>query len=138
MSYSISPSTPFSSINWDSFENRPQVGGDMPICEEKNWYEDSKCCMDYYSIEHVRDVANDYGLADTPEVKFLDAYPCINGPEIDFFADEIESMEPKIIPEPEEEHWPSFDCIPKKIFDGLIKTLPKQLIDSIKPYVCPM
>jgi hypothetical protein len=136
MSFSVSSTTPFSAINWDNFENRPPVKQGMPICEEKDWYEDSKCCMDGYSIEHVLDVANDYGLSDTPEVKFLDEYPCVNGLELDHFVDEIEGMEPKSTPEPEVPTWPSLECITKPIFEGLTRILPKPLIESIKGYVC--
>jgi hypothetical protein len=92
MSYSISASTSFSSINWNNFENRPPINPSMTFCEEKDWYEDVKCCMDSYSIEHVRDVAHEHGLGDTPEVRFLDRYPCVNGLELDYFVDEIEAM----------------------------------------------
>lgn len=93
--------------------------------------------MDGYSMEHVREVAYDYGLDDTPEVKFLDQYPCLNGPELDRFVDEIESMEPKTTPQEEElEKWPTFECLTKPIFEGLKKVLPQPLLDNIKPYLC--
>lgn len=83
MSFSISSSTQFSEINWDSLENRPTINESMTFCEEKDWNSDSRCCMDRYSIEHVLDVAHENNLWNMPEVKFLEAYHCINGPELD-------------------------------------------------------
>jgi hypothetical protein len=136
MSYSIFNSVPFSSINWDSFENRPSTKGSMPICQEKDWYEDSKCCMDVYSIEHVRDVAYDYGHENTPEVKFLDQYPCVNGLELDYFVNRIEAMPSKVAQEEQKPQFPSFECLSQAVFEGLKKVLPKPLLDSIQPYLC--
>lgn len=137
MSFSISNSVPFSGINWDSLENRPPMKSGMLVCKEKDWYEDKKCCMDGYSIEHVLEVANDYGLGDTPEVQFLNEYPCVNGLELDYFVDQIERMEPKTTPEEEElKKWPTFECLTKPIFEGLKKVLPQPLLDKIEPYLC--
>jgi len=136
MSFSISNSVPFSNINWDSFENRPTINKSMLFCTEKNWYDDVKCCMDGYSIEHIRDVAYEHGLEDTPEVRFLDQYPCINGLESDYFVDRIESMPSKKLPEPTESQFPNFECLSKAVFDGLSRVLPTPLLESIRPYLC--
>ncbi len=35
MSYSVSPTTTFANINWDSFENRPSIDPSMPFCTKK-------------------------------------------------------------------------------------------------------
>jgi len=138
MNYSINNSVPFSAINWNTLEGRPQVqnlGKETRFCEEKDWYADEKCCMDYYSIEHVRDVAYEYGNQNSPEVKFLDQYPCINGLEIDRIAYDIEALPSNKKPS-EENSWPSLDCITKPILDGLKAILPKSLMDAMKPYSC--
>ncbi len=134
MNYSINNSIPFSAINWNSFENRPQMGKGMPICKENDWYEDKKCCMDGYSIEHVLDVAHEYGHGDTPEVKFLDEYPCLNGLELDRFVDQIETMPSDY--KPKDYSWPAIGCVTKSIFSGLSIMLPENLMTSIKPYLC--
>ena len=42
--------------------------------------------MDGYTIEHVRDMARDFGYESTSEARLLDAYPCINGVELDWFV----------------------------------------------------
>jgi hypothetical protein len=136
MSFSISASTPFSSINWDNFENRPPISKSMPFCKEEDWYEDKKCCMDGYSIEHVRDVAYEYGNQNTPEVKFLDQYPCINGIELDYFVDEIERMPSDVETKSPKPQFPSFECLSQTVFEGLKNVLPKPLLDSIEPYLC--
>ena len=108
----------------------------MPFCREEDWYEDKKCCMDGYSIEHVRDVAYEYGNENTPVVKFLNQYPCINGIELDYFVDEIERMPSDIEKESPKPQFPSFECLSQTVFDGLKKVLPKPLLDSIEPYLC--
>ena len=52
MSFSVSSTVSFSKINWDNFENRPQINGDMPFCKEDAWDKaNSKCCMDGYSLD---------------------------------------------------------------------------------------
>ena len=136
MSLSVSASTPFNAINWDNFENRPPINGSMTFCEEKDWYEDqAKCCMDYYSIEHVLDVAHEYELGEAPEVKFLEQYPCLNGLELDYFVDEIESM-PSNVHNEKPEAPPTFTCVTQLVFDSLKGILPNPILDSIKPYLC--
>ena len=136
MSYSISSTVPFSAINWETLENRPPIGESMKFCEEKDWYEDVKCCMDGYSIEHVLDVAYENGNENTPEVKFLDAYPCLNGLELDHFVDEIERMPSTGDKEELTPQFPTFECLSRAVFEGLQKVLPKPLLDSIEPYLC--
>ncbi len=135
-SFSVSASTPFSSISWNNFENRPPINSSMTFCEEKDWYEDVKCCMDGYSIEHLRDVAYEYGHENTPEVRFLDQYPCLNGLEIDYFVDKIERMPSNVRKEESEPTFPTFQCLSEALFEGLKKVLPKPLLDSIAPYLC--
>ena len=137
MNYSINNSISFSSINWNTLEGRPQVenlGKETRRCEEKDWYADEKCCMDYYSIEHVRDVAYEYGHGDTPEVKFLDKYPCLNGLELDRFVDQIEAMPSDY--QPKDYSWPGIGCVTKSIFSGLSTMLPESVLKTIRPYLC--
>ena len=121
MSFSISPSTPFTSINWDTFENRPVINKSMKFCEEKDWYADTKCCMDGYSIEHVLDVAHENNLWNAPEVQFLDEYPCVNGLELDSLADKIAGMIPDTEPEPTPTPTAPKQCLPIIIFEQLKK-----------------
>jgi len=119
MSFSISPSTPFTSINWDTFENRPPINDSMKFCDEKDYYKETKCCMDGYSVEHVVEVAHQNGLWDAPEVKFLEKYPCVNGTELDSLADQIDGM----IPEPTPSPTPTEPkkCLLIELFDQLKK-----------------
>jgi hypothetical protein len=135
MSFSISRSTGFSEINWSSFENRPQINSSMQFCREKDWYEDAKCCMDGYSIEHILDAAYEHGNENTPEVKFLDQYPCLNGVELDHFANAIDRMPSKVDKTPTSE-FPTFECISETIFEGLKKVLPQTILEFIEPYLC--
>ena len=107
MPLSISSSTNFSNINWDDLENRPVINKSMTFCEEKDWYNDAKCCMDSYSIEHVLDVAHTYDLRELPEVKFLEEYPCLNGLELDSLADKIAAYIPDSNFVSQEDSWPS-------------------------------
>ena len=86
MPFSISPSTTFASINWDNFENRPRINEPMTFCNEDNWNKDVKCCMDGYSIEHVVNRARKNSTEQTPEITFLEQYPCINGTELEELA----------------------------------------------------
>ena len=96
MSYSINNSIPFSAINWNSFENRPQINEPMTFCREDSWNSaKAKCCIDGYSIEHVLDETK----GSSSERKFLEQYPCINGVELETLADKIQgngsSTQPK-------------------------------------------
>lgn len=133
MSYSISNKTTFAEIDWNTFENRPPIKRTMPQCKEKDWYADVKCCMDGYTIEHVRDMAYDNGYVDTPETQFLDEYPCLNGVELDYFVDIVTAPQSNIGTESESS---TLACVSNTIFQSLEKILPKSLIDAIKPYLC--
>jgi hypothetical protein len=102
MSFSVSSSKPFSSIDWSSFENRPEIKDTMPFCTEKNWYKDSKCCADGYSIEHALETIPEKKIK-TPEARFLEKYPCVNGLELESLVERVSggetSMEqPKPLP----------------------------------------
>ncbi len=97
MSFTISSSTPFSSINWNDFENRPPIDASMMFCEDGNRSSESKCCMETDAIDSVRRVAHKNNLWEEEEVKFLEEYPCINWAELDSIADKIDEM----IPTPE-------------------------------------
>lgn len=79
----------FANINWDTFKGRPTIDPSMKFCSEKKWHTDTKCCMSGYTIEHVLDMAYDHGKADSPEVTFLEGYPCLNGRELDSFVDKL-------------------------------------------------
>ena len=137
MSYSISPTTIFAQIDWDTFENRPLIDKSMPICDEKDWYEDAKCCIGAGSMNYVVEIAESDGLGETPEAMFLKQQPCINGLEIDYFVDMLDRMGSRNPPEEDDEpKWPNVDCITKPIFEGLMKILPQPLIEVIRPYVC--
>ena len=108
----------------------------MSFCTDKNWNDDVKCCMDGYTIEHILDVAYEHGLEDTPEVRFLDEYPCINGLESDYFVDRIERMPSKKLADPAESQFPNYECLSRVVFDGLKKVLPKPILESVRPYLC--
>jgi|GEM_PF-3015042 len=83
MNYSISTSAPFSSINWNSYENRPVINDRSRFCSEaKQDRPQAKCCMDGYAIEAVLDE-----IAESPERNFLAEYPCVNGVELSDLAD---------------------------------------------------
>lgn len=99
MSFSVSSSAPFSSINWKNFENRPEIKDSMPFCTENNWNKKAKCCSDGYSIEHALDMIPEEKMS-TPEAKFLEKYPCVNGIELESLVNKISeenttSIEPK-------------------------------------------
>jgi hypothetical protein len=120
MSFSISPSTPFASINWDNFENRPPINESMPFCDDKYTGSDSKCCMDDYALESVTRVAHKNNLWNTPEVQFLEKSPCVNLAELDSLADQIDEM----IPETEQNTTPPTEaklCLPIALFEQLKK-----------------
>jgi hypothetical protein len=88
MSLSVSPSTPFASIDWTTFENRPEINSSMPFCTEKNWVQNYKCCMDGYSIEHA--IEGTLGRSKRkPGTRFLEQYPCVNGPELESLVEGI-------------------------------------------------
>ena len=135
MTFSVSDTASFKDIQWNNFENRPQINKSMPFCKEADWYDDVKCCMDGYSIEHLIDAAYEHGNENTPEVQFLEQYPCLNGLELDFFADEIEGMASKTEQKPKPSI-PVMECVSKNIFEGLKKVLPEPLLESIKSYLC--
>ena len=73
---------PFSNINRDSLENRPRKKEPMAFCNESNWDQDVKCCMDGSSIEYVINKTDKQSKAKTPESMFLKQYPCVNGLEL--------------------------------------------------------
>ena len=98
MPFSISPSATFATINWDNFEDRPRINEPMTFCKEDNWNKDVKCCMDEYSIEHVLNRVRAGTAGQTPEIAFLEQYPCINGPELEELA--FKGQEPAIPPSP--------------------------------------
>ena len=136
MTFSISASTPFSKIDWSTFENRPPINESMPFCENNDGYKNTKCCVDEYSIEHVLEVAHRNNLADMPEVKFIDQYPCLNMQEIDSLADKIDEMIPEIDEHNQTPQFPRSECVTQSIFDGLKRALPTALLESIRPYLC--
>jgi hypothetical protein len=82
MSFSVSSSASFSSINWTTFEGRPEIKDSMPFCKEKDWDQDKKCCMDGYSIEHALEMIPKLGMKSS-EARFLEQYPCVNGLELE-------------------------------------------------------
>ena len=88
MKFSINDSVPFSKIDWSTLENRPYIDR-QHHCTEKNWYDNVPCCMDGYTVEHVNDLAQENGLQDTSEAKFLNQYPCVNGVESDYFYEKF-------------------------------------------------
>lgn len=85
MNYSVNNSVPFSAINWSSFENRPEIKDSMIFCTEENWDQNVKCCMDGYSIEQAIEESANRGRK-RAGIKFLDQYPCVNGPELESIA----------------------------------------------------
>jgi len=95
MSFSISSSTNFSDINWDTLENRPQIDTSK-FCTERVWYENTPCCMNGFEIEHVLHVGNDNGYTGSEEAKFLEKYPCLNGPELDSFFEKFSTKIKKL------------------------------------------
>ena len=83
------------------------------------------------------EVAEEYGVSNSEEAKFLEKFPCVNGIEIDFFADMIDRLIPQSKEPVEEEiESPTFECITRPIFDGLKKILPRPILDKIEPYLC--
>ena len=100
MSYSISSTTPFSAINWDTIENRPSINESMQFCGFEDRYKYTKCCMETDSIEGVLYVAHKYDASEVDEVKFLEEYPCVNWAELDSLADKIDEVLPETPPPP--------------------------------------
>ena len=74
----------YENVDWNALKNRPPIDPNN-FCTEQNWFEDSPCCMSGYEIEHVLHIAHDNGFGDSPEVEFLNKYPCLNGVELDIF-----------------------------------------------------
>ena len=89
------------------------------------------------SINNLLEVAYEYGHENTPEVKFLEQYPCLNGLETDIFADIIDAM-PSTVQKDDtpEKPFPVFNCLQVVVFEGLKNVLPKPLQDAIRPYLC--
>ena len=50
---------------------------------------DPNCCCDGYSIESVIDQSREYGLGEHPEVKKLEAYPCITCLKLDSIMENL-------------------------------------------------
>lgn len=124
MIYSIS-STQFSNIDWDNFKDRPPIDESMTFCEEKNWNDDVKCCMDGYSIEHVRDIAYEHGLEDVPEVRFLDR-ATLALTDLSLITLRTESKACLLE-----------NCRNRLSLNSQTSSVfPKQLADSIRPYLC--
>lgn len=112
MSFSISPSTTFANIDWNTLENRPPIDKSMIFCQEKDWYDAVPCCMDGYTIEHVHDLAYENGFLGTAEAQFLNEYPCLNAIEMNHFYEKFTGLKAPTKPE-------SCDNFLSKIFNGI-------------------
>ncbi len=75
--------------------------------------------MSGYSIEYVLDLAWDHGNIDTPEAKFMDEFPCINGIEIEYFTDEVTRKKS------------DFERISQTVFQLLRKVIPEPLLNCV-------
>lgn len=131
MAYSISTLTRFTEIDWNNFNNRPAIDSSMPFCNEKDWYRDRRCCMDGYTIEHVRDMAYDNRHQNTAEARFLDEYPCVNGVELDQLIDKMAGSQTT---DRKKTQSASFKSASQSFFIKLINELPNSLLKRFKNY----
>ena len=99
MSFPVSPSTAFASIDWSTLENRPPIDKQQ-FCTEKNWHDDVPCCISGYTVEHILESAEENGLSNTPEAQFLSEYPCINGVEMNYFYERLTGLRAPEKPRP--------------------------------------
>jgi len=88
MPFSVSSTTTFATIDWNTLENRPPIDT-AQFCTKQYWFDNVPCCMDGYTVEHVLELAEQNGYESTPEARFLNKYPCINGVEIDYFYEKF-------------------------------------------------
>ena len=128
MNLSISATTTFPNINWDTLENRPVIDESMPFCRDFNWEYDIPCCVDGIVISDTLQMAYEGGKEDTPEAKFLNEYPCINSLEYERVANDL-------IP-PASQDWKAEEekpCllvqISQTITQGLKAIIPKWLLN---------
>jgi len=136
MDYSISNSTSFSAINWNSYENRPVINERSRFCSDAQQDKPrAKCCMDGYSIEAVLDE-----IAESPERNFLLESPCVNGVELMEIADRAGFVDDSGEAVPAKPHAPQSSCDPKTIqaIQHLLELLPVKLGDltSALPDLC--
>jgi hypothetical protein len=89
MSFSISASTAFYNIDWNSFKNRPPINESMPACSQVNWEYDIPCCTDGYVISDTLQLASENNKLKTPEGRFLSKYPCVNSIEFEKIVDNL-------------------------------------------------
>jgi hypothetical protein len=81
MNLSMSTTSTFSNIDWETFENRPVIDSSMPFCSSFNWEYDVPCCTDGSVISDALEMAKLQKKESTPEAKFLSEYPCLNSYE---------------------------------------------------------
>ena len=89
--YSVSTTTPFSQIDWNNFENRPSISGQVPFCTPEQ--EDdpmADCCVDWYGLEAITDQ-----MPNSPVRDFLLQGPCLNGEELIDLAESSEPSRPE-------------------------------------------
>ena len=125
MSFSVSSTTSFSGIKWQTFENRPPINESMKFCGSADRYKDTKCCMEADSIEGVLYVAHKNDLREADEVRFLEEYPCVNWVELDSLADKVDEMLPEAAATPV----PTIPLPPRQC-------IPMSIYEQLKAYVC--